>query len=216
MKLIFICAPYSRLDENYYKSINYCRYVVDKGYVPINPITMYHGVLDERVPNEYAAIGYANKALIAQCDEVWVFRNGAETLIADATDLGKPVRYIEDAFNIRNSSEALSVIMREYEAKTGKCVNRTIMENILFYLNEGLSDKLIIEAIKKTALKSAGWNYLEGILRNCLTCRITTAEEFLTRKRKNSDSMATYDLTEYEKYLEKKWAEEDNAAYEKE
>lgn len=204
MKLIFICAPYSRLDENYYKSINYCRYVVEKGFIPINPITMYHDVLDERVPNEYIVLSEANKKLISLCDEVWVFGNAPESLIADAVAVGKPVNYVNDVFNRRNSSETLSVILREYEAKTGKCANRAIMENILFYLNKGLSDKLIIEAIKKTALKSAGGNYLEGILRNCLSRGIITSEEFLSNKPKNNDSIASYDLDLFEKMLSEK------------
>lgn len=206
MKLIFICAPYSRLDENYYKSINYCKYVVEKGFIPINPITMYHGVLDERVPNEYAVLTEANKKLISLCDEVWVFGNAPESLIADAVAVGKPVNYVKDVFNRRSHSEGLSVIMRTWEAKTGKCVNRAILENIIFYLNEGLTDKLIIEAIKKTALKSAGWNYLEGILRSCLRQGITTAEEFLNNKpqKKEAESMAAYDLDLFEKMMAKK------------
>ncbi|MBO5019050.1 MAG: DnaD domain protein [Clostridia bacterium] len=206
MKLIFICAPYSRLDENYYKSINYCRYVVEKGFIPINPITMYHDVLDERVPNEYSILSEVNKKLISLCDEVWVFGNASESLIADAVAVGKPVNYVKEVFNRRNSSETLSVIMRTWEAKTGKCVNRAIMENVIFYLNEGLTDKLIIEAIKKTALKSAGWNYLEGILRSCLRQGITTSEEFLNSNpmKKEENNIAAYDLDLFEKMMNKK------------
>lgn len=204
MKLIFICAPYSMLDENYYKSMNYSRYVINKGYIPINTVTMYHGVLDERIPEDYKTVTDANKELIKHCDEVWVFGNGAETLIADAVAIGKPVKYIEDTFTIKTCSESLSVIMRTYQDKTGQPVNRAIMDNVLFYLNKGLSDRLIVEAISKGALTTSNWKYIEGILRNCLRRGITTAEEFLNDKPQKNDTMAAYDIDLFEEMLRNK------------
>ena len=201
MKLIFICAPYSRLDENYYKSINYCKYVVQKGFIPINPITMYHGVLDERVPAEYTILANANKALISQCDEVWVFGNAPESLIADATGLGKPVKYIEGEFEKRNHYESLNLIVSEYEKRMSERANGQIRQDIRYFLDNGLPAELIIEVIKKTARLKKQWNYSVGTLRNRLREGKTTVEEFLNNKPQKNGSMASYDLDLFEKML---------------
>lgn len=204
MKLIFICAPYSMLDENYYKSMNYSRYVINKGYIPINTVTMYHGVLDERIPEDYKAVTDANKELIKHCDEVWVFGNGAETLIADAVAIGKPVKYIEDTFTIKTCSESLDLVKREYEERMSKKINGQICQDIFYFLTEGLSAGLIIEVIKKTARIQKQWNWSYGVLCNCCNEGKTTAEDFINKKPQKSDSCASYDLDLFEEMLRNK------------
>ena len=103
-------------------------------------------------------------------------------------DFGKEVRYIQDVFTMPNSSEDFSALCRGYETITGRMLNRGIAEDIIFYMKAGLTEGLIMEAIKKAAKKNAGWNYAEGILKNCLAKGVTTAEEFEKDIHKSQES----------------------------
>ncbi len=204
---VFVCSPYEGIEENYYKAINYCKYVIDKGNVPLCPVTMLHNVLNDIKPSEHEKFQKISKELIKQCDEIWVFGTGTSfTGLNTASGSGKPIKYITDTFRFNDESEMLSVLCRQYETITGRTINRSIVDSMLFYINKGVTDKLVIEAIKKTALRHLGWNYTEGILRNCLADGIKTAEEFLNNTKKNTagSGYATYDLDLYEKMLNNK------------
>ncbi len=204
---IYICSPYDGIEENYFKAINYCRYVIEKGHTPICPVTMLHGVLEHIKPDERETYHQLKRELCKCSDEVWVFGKVQSGEKQIASSFGKKVRYIQDIFRLINSSETLSVILREYETMTGRMVNRGISDSVLFYLNAGQTDKLIIAAIKKAAKNNAGWSYVEGILKNCLSKGITTLEEFESRgqpKQKSEESMVAYDLDLYEKMINSK------------
>lgn len=206
MAIIYVCSPYGGLEENYFRAQNYCRYVIEKGNIPVCPVTMFHGVYDDRVPQEREVYRKAGKELLKLCDEIWVFGKNMSSDINTVNGLGKKVIYIQDTFRFNNTSETLSVLLREFEIQTGRTVNRGILENMLFYLNQGQTDKLIIAAIKKAAKVNAGWNYAEGILKNCLSRGITTAEELSRQKpqRKEKSTMASYELDLYEKMINSK------------
>ena len=205
MKYIFICANYAGLEENYFKFLRYCKYVANKGHVPISVVTMYHSALDENVPAQNDIITSATKQLLNICDEVWVFGKCSQTLIANVSESGKPVIYVNDSFSLNDSSVVLSVIIKEYEVQTGKQANRGILESALYYLNQGITSELIIAAIKKTAKSNAGWYYTEGILKNCLGRGITTSEQFLRNgKEKPKTDCAAYDLDLFEQMLNSK------------
>ncbi len=204
---VFICSPYNGLEENYYRAINYCKYVIEKGHTPICPATMYHKSLDDRIPLERRTFQNLSKELQCCCDEIWVFGQVSTTDSMVISGSGKPIKYIKDTFRFNSESEMLSVLCREYETATNKMINRTILDSMLYYINLGLTDKLIISAVKKAALKDAGWSYTEGILKNCLSRGIKTAEEFeQANNRKNSENnhMAAYDLGLYEQMLNSK------------
>lgn len=202
---IYVCSPYDGLEENYFRAINYCRYVIEKGHTPICPVTMYHGVLQDKTTSDGERYGALGRELAKVCDEIWVFgkiKTAEQQLTAD---FGKKIKYIKDIFNMKNSSETLSVLCRSYESLTGRTVNRGIADSILFFLNAGQSDGLILSAVKKAAKKNAGWNYAEGILKNCMSKGITTAEEFERDATKTQGSeYSSYDLDLYEKMLNNK------------
>ncbi len=203
MDYIYVCAPDGGFEENYIRAQNYCKYVKSKGKIPICPITMNYGVYDLRQPQEDTLAKTAGFELLKICSEVWVFGKPNRESIP-ASD--KPIRYIEDKFCFNDRSEMLTVIFNEYQNKTGRLINRGIMENIIYYLDEGISDKLIIAAIKKAALKSAGWEYVEGILKNCMRLGITTAEEMENREKPHRDGdYAAYDLDAFERMLNSKY-----------
>lgn len=203
MKKIYICANYGGFEENYFKLINYIRYVAEKGCVPICPATMYHKALNEDIPQEFEIVSQIAKSLINICDEVWVFGKCPDTVITEMIDSGKPVIHINDNYRLNSDSEAIGVIIRFYESQTGRPVNRSIMEDVVYYLKLGVSDKLIMAAIKKAAKTNAGWNYVEGILRNCYKQGITTLEDFEKRKAvpKAENSGAAYDIDLYEQMI---------------
>lgn len=202
---IYVCAPDGGLEENYIKALNYSRYVKSKGKIPICPVTMNHGVYDWRVPTERAAAKCAGRGLLKICKEVWVFGASAVKDKTVFAEMGKPIVYIEDNFSFNDRSEMLSILFNTYQNKTGRLINRKIMEDIIYYLDEGLSDELIIEAINKAANLSAGWEYADGVLKNCMTDGITTAEEFKQSKTpKREDDFGAFDLDLYEEMLNRK------------
>lgn len=203
MKKIYICAAYMGIEENYFKILNYCSYVASKGFIPLTAATMYHGALDKRIPEESEVIKEAVKTLINICDEVWVFGSCSDNVIANIRKCGKPIVYIKDSYRLNDNSQRYSVIIREYETQTGRTANRSILESVVYYLNLGVSDELIIAAIKKTAKMGAGWNYTEGILRNCVSEGITTLGQFSQKSapKPNENTYAAYDIDLYEKML---------------
>lgn len=202
---IYVCSPYEGLEQNYLRAIKYCYYVIKKGHTPICPVTMYHGVLEDKTTDDRERYNALCRELTKVCDEIWVFgriKTNEQQLTAD---FGKEVKYIQDVFTMKNSSETLSVLCRGYETITGRAINRGIAEDINFYLNEGQTEGLILAAIKKAAKKNAGWNYAEGILKNCLAKGVTTAEEFEKDIHKSQESnVSSYDLDLYEKMLNNK------------
>ena len=202
---IYVCSSYDGLEQNYLRAINYCRYVIKKGHTPICPVTMYHGVLEDKTTEERERYNALCRELTKVCDEIWVFgkiKTNEQQLTAD---FGKEVKYIQDVFTMKTCSEALSVLCRSYESLTGRMSTRGIVDSILFYLNLGQDEGLILSAIKKASKKNAGWNYVEGILRNCMAKGITTAEEFRRDAPKPQESeYSSYDLDLYEKMLNNK------------
>lgn len=200
---IYVCAPDGGLEENYIKARNYCQYVKSKGNIPICPVTMNHGVYDWREPTERERAKKSGRELLKLCDEVWVFGKKGIAERLQLSNIGKPVKYIENSFYINDQSEMLTVLFNLYQDKTGRLMNRKIMDDMIFYLNEGLSDKLIIEAIKKAADKSAGWEYVTPILNNCMLSGISTAEEFLQSRQpeKRENDFGAFDLDAYEKMI---------------
>ena len=206
MAIIYVCSPYGGLEENYFRAQNYCRYVADKGHIPLCPVTMFHGVFDDKIPAEREAYRKAGKELFGLCDEIWVFGKNTSGDLGVISRAGKRVQYIQDTFRFNNTSETLSVLVREFETQTGKPINRCILENMLYYLNQGLTDKLIIAAIKKAAKVNAGWNYAEAILKGCLSRGITTAEELehSAPQKKEESAYATSDLDLFESMLNAK------------
>jgi len=200
---IYVCTSDGGLDENYIKALNYSRYVKSKGHIPINPVTMNHGVYDWREPSQREQAKRSGRELLKICDEVWVFGTKGIKGEMALSSAGKTVRYIEDSFRFNDRSEMLTVIFNEYQNKTGRLINRKIMEDVLYYLNEGLSDKLIISVIGKAANVSAGWEYAVPILNDCVIKGITTAEEFSHSRppEKREDDYGAFDLDAYEQMI---------------
>jgi len=71
--LVYICSPYSGdVTGNIEKARKYCRFAVDKGYIPIAPHLFYPQFLDDGNPDERNLGMFFGNVLMSKCAEVWV------------------------------------------------------------------------------------------------------------------------------------------------
>ena len=72
--IIYICSPYSGdVVGNVAAARRYCRFAVDKGYIPIAPHLLFPQFLDDNNPDERELGLFFGNALMSKCAEVWVF-----------------------------------------------------------------------------------------------------------------------------------------------
>ena len=74
--------------------------------------------------------------------------------------------------------QAIGNIAKEYEQLLGRTVSSLIIEDIRFFLDNGIEDRLIIKAIEITFEKNADWRYTKGILKRCQEEGILTLEAY--------------------------------------
>ena len=98
-----------------------------------------------------------------------------------------------------------------YENNFG-LINSYIAMNINTYLDDGLTEELIVEAMKDALDNNArNWNYIKTILNNCLNENITTAEQYkakqiefknkkANRTTKKQEVNYNTDFSEYDQY----------------
>ena len=167
MKLIYVCSAFSREEKNYKRALSYGKTVLQKGEAPVLPHTMFYGLLNENVYKDMELYLYFSNKVMKLCDEVWVFGKERTLVmkseIERACTLDLPIKYIESLMDDR-LNDSLSEIAKEYERLTCSFINGAIGQDIMFYLEAGLTKEQIIDAIKKSALKKATWNYAKAIL----------------------------------------------------
>ena len=98
---IYVASRYAGdVDANVRAAIAYCRKVIDKGYMPIASHLMYPAILDDNNKDERELGLMFGLALLALCDEVWVFgaiSPGMAQEIEEAKRLKKHIRYFKEA-----------------------------------------------------------------------------------------------------------------------
>ena len=99
---IYVASKYAGdIQTNLENAIWACRYVIDKGYMPVASHLLYPQILNDNLPRERELGLMFGLALLAVCDEVWVFMangevsSGMEREIEEAKRLGIPVRKME-------------------------------------------------------------------------------------------------------------------------
>lgn len=75
IKKIYVASPFNGEESNVVKAIQYCRYVFEKGYIPIAPHLLFPRFLNDSDNGERAFGMFAAIELLKICDEMWVFGN---------------------------------------------------------------------------------------------------------------------------------------------
>ena len=72
--IVYICSPYTGdVDANVKNARRYCRFAVDKGYIPIAPHLLFTQFLNDDNPKERQLGIFFGNAVMSKCSEVWVF-----------------------------------------------------------------------------------------------------------------------------------------------
>lgn len=99
-KKIYVASKYGGdIGANVIAAISYCRYIIEAGHMPIASHLLYPQILDDAIPRERELGLMFGLALLAICNEIWVFGEvsaGMEQEIREARKLGIPVRYVEE------------------------------------------------------------------------------------------------------------------------
>ena len=73
MKVVFVCSPFQGKRENVERAKEYCRMLVDAGYIPIAPHVYFPQFMDDSNLEDRRLALEMNKKLMEFCDEMWVF-----------------------------------------------------------------------------------------------------------------------------------------------
>ena len=85
------------------------KFVLDEGFVPLNPFNLWDYFLTDSVDRD--VIRNANNAVVERCDEVWVFGDISDGVLAEinlAMELKKPLKFYSAGKNI-SDIKALSI-----------------------------------------------------------------------------------------------------------
>ncbi|MBE6729682.1 MAG: DnaD domain protein [Ruminococcaceae bacterium] len=192
---VYICSPYGGIRENAVRAREYGKVVAEEGYMPIIPHVMWHGIFKDSVADERERAIAAGLELLKHCDELRYFGNeitpGMAQEINYARAHGIPVVKGQAC-----SRSELGEVLRFFE-ENFLFLNRTVADILRDYMEQGITAGLLKEAIKITAKKSAGVNYLEGILNNWVARKIFTIENL--KSQGNSKPETT--KNEYSDYI---------------
>lgn len=99
--IVYICSPYAGdVETNVQKARRYCRFAVDKGYIPIAPHLLFTQFLNDDNPKERQLGIFFGNVVMSKCSEVWVFgehiSNGMEAEIKRAKWKNYPLRYFNE------------------------------------------------------------------------------------------------------------------------
>lgn len=99
-KKVYVASKFSGDEaKNTKAAISYCREVIDQGYLPVASHLLYPQILDDHDAEEREIGLQFGMALLAVCDELWVFGDispGMEREIQEAERLKKRIRYVKE------------------------------------------------------------------------------------------------------------------------
>ena len=99
--IVYICSTYAGdVETNVQKARRYCRFAVDKGYIPIAPHLLFTQFLNDDSPKERQLGIFFGNAVMSKCSEVWVFgdriSDGMEAEIKRAKWKNYRLRYFNE------------------------------------------------------------------------------------------------------------------------
>lgn len=99
---VYVVSRYAGdVERNTAAAIRCCQYAIRKGMLPIASHLLYPAMLDDNDPSERELGTMFGLALLALCDQVWIFKDGTGLSPGmrqeeqEAMRLGKPVRYFD-------------------------------------------------------------------------------------------------------------------------
>ena len=99
---VYVASRYAGdVERNVAAAMRCCRFAIHKGCMPVASHLLYPRMLDDGNPEERELGTQFGLALLALCDEVWIFADGGglspgmEAEEHEAKRLGKPVRYFD-------------------------------------------------------------------------------------------------------------------------
>ena len=192
---IYVCSPYGGKQENYEAALGFGKYVVQSGHIPIIPHTMYHGILDDRYPDDRTKGLRAGLALLGMCDEVWVFgeiiTDGMMGEINEANRLGIRTLEIKGQAFYSEETQKLSQLLKKFELNFGY-VNTVILCDIKTYLGKGATIELINTCIDMAARKNAPWKYAAAIIERSIATGVFTAADLIAKNKKPQSKKGDY------------------------
>ena len=99
--IVYICSPYAGdVETNVQKARRYCRFAVDKGYIPIAPHLLFTQFLNDDSPKERQLGIFFGNVVMSKCSEVRVFgdriSDGMEAEIKRAKRKNYRLRYFNE------------------------------------------------------------------------------------------------------------------------
>ena len=106
--IVYICSPFSgNVQENIGNARRYCRFAVDKGYIPIAPHLLFPQFLNDNDMIEREMGIHFGNVLMSHCADVWVFgeyiSSGMSAEIERAKRKGYKLRYFSSDLKEREA-----------------------------------------------------------------------------------------------------------------
>lgn len=100
-KMVYVISPYAgNVRANVANAIDYCRYVIAEGYMPVASHLLYPQMLNDDIPEERALGTSFGMALLSGCQEAWVFgehiSKGMGAELDECKKLHIPIRYLKE------------------------------------------------------------------------------------------------------------------------
>lgn len=99
---VYVASRYAGdVERNVAAAVRCCQFAIRRGCIPIASHLLYPQILQDNIPEERELGTVFGLALLALCDEVWIFTDGdglSPGMAAEeheAKRLGKPIRYFD-------------------------------------------------------------------------------------------------------------------------
>lgn len=201
---VYICSPYGGLKENAKRAHEYGQAVAREGYIPVIPHVMWHGIFKDSDPEQRTRALEAGLELLKHCNQLRYFGKeitpGMAQEINFARAHGIPVVQGQ-ACTVNDSGEVFKFFEENF-----MYINRTVVDVLRDYMEQGVTAELMKEAIRQTAKKNAGISYMEAILNHWVGQKIFTVDKLREMKKpkeaKKQNDYAAYDKDEIKRILE--------------
>lgn len=118
-KLVYVASPLrGDYDRNMELARQYCKHVIDNGFIPYAPHLLFTQFMDDTIPEERATGMAMGIEMLKRCDELWVFgetiSEGMAAEIELAKELDIPIHYIKETATreapvMKQAQEAINI-----------------------------------------------------------------------------------------------------------